>query len=112
MNILKKINSMRLERGWSVYRLSVEANLPQSTMINMFNRETLPSLTTLESLCRAFGVSLSEFFREDGTPEPREEEAGRLFHAMTDRQAELVLSLMREFAAENKRRGTLAQKQE
>lgn len=111
MNILKKINSMRLERGWSVYRLSVEADLPQSTMINMFNRETLPSLTTLESLCRAFGVTLSEFFREDGKPEPKEEEAGRLFHTLTERQAELVLSLMREFDEENKKRGVPAQKQ-
>lgn len=111
MNILKKINSMRLERGWSVYRLSVEADLPQSTMINMFNRETLPSLTTLESLCRAFGVTLSEFFREDGKPEPKEEEAERLFHTLTECQAELVLSLMREFDEENKKRGVPAQKQ-
>lgn len=112
MNVLKKINSMRLERGWSVYRLSVEADLPQSTMINMFNRETLPSLTTLESLCRAFGVSLSEFFREDGKPKPREEEAERLYRSLTDRQADLILSLMREFDSENKKRGVSAQKQE
>ena len=103
MNVLKKINTMRLERGWSVYRLSVEADLPQSTMINMFNRETLPSLTTLESLCRAFGVTLSEFFREDGEPEPREEEAMRLFGALSDRQAELVLELMRELRAESRK---------
>ena len=107
MNVLKKINSMRLERGWSVYRLSVEADLPQSTMINMFSRETLPSLTTLESLCRAFGVTMSDFFREDEEPLSRDEEVKNLFHALSDRQAELVLALMREFEAENKKNGNM-----
>lgn len=79
MNILKKINSMRLERGWSVYRLSVEADLPQSTMINMFNRETLPSLTTLESLCRAFGVTLSEFSARTESPNRRKKRRSACF---------------------------------
>lgn len=107
MDVLKKINAMRLERGWSVYRLSVEADLPQSTMINMFNRETLPSLTTLESLCRAFGISLSEFFREDTQePDPTEEqEAMRLYRSLPADQAKLILELMRDLHAGNQKSG-------
>ena len=65
MDILRKINKMRLDRNWSIYRLSVESDVPQSTLTNMFNRETLPSITTLEAICNAFDVSLSEFFKED-----------------------------------------------
>ncbi len=65
MNVLKKINKLRMDRNWSIYRLSLESGIPQSTITNMFNRETLPSITTLEMLCRAFGISLSEFFAED-----------------------------------------------
>ncbi len=65
MDILKKINKLRIERNWSVYRLSVESGLPQSTITNMFNRETLPSITTLEMLCQAFKISLSDFFKEN-----------------------------------------------
>ena len=42
MNILKKINSMRLERGWSVYRLSVEADLPQDAAVAYDARKPLP----------------------------------------------------------------------
>ena len=53
MDALRKINRMRLERGWSIYRLSVESDLPQSTLINMFNRETQPSIATLEAICKA-----------------------------------------------------------
>ncbi|MDD6799793.1 MAG: helix-turn-helix transcriptional regulator [Firmicutes bacterium] len=65
MDILKKINQLRINRNWSVYRLSVEAGLPQSTITNMFNRETLPSIVTLQSICNAFGITLSEFFKEE-----------------------------------------------
>ena len=65
MDILKKINQLRINRNWSVYRLSVEAGLPQSTITNMFNRETLPSIVTLQSICNAFGITLSEFFEEE-----------------------------------------------
>ena len=59
MDILKKINQLRINRNWSVYRL------PQSTITNMFNRETLPSIVTLQSICNAFGITLSEFFEEE-----------------------------------------------
>ena len=63
MNILKRINTLRMNRGWSIYKLSVESGIAQSTLINMFNRETLPSITTLENLCTAFGISMSEFLK-------------------------------------------------
>ncbi len=96
MNVLKRINTLRLERGWSIYRLSIEANLPQSTMINMFNRETLPSLSTLESLCGAFEISLSEFFREEPIEKiPEVEQITELYRSLDEKQAKLVLELMR-----------------
>ena len=96
MNVLKKINSMRLARGWSVYHLAVVADLPQSTLINMMNRETLPSLTTLERICDAFGVTLSEFFREEETEGAQEAEFLTLFRGLNNEQEKLVLSLLRE----------------
>ena len=65
MDALRKINRLRLERGWSVYRLSVESDVPQSTLINMFNRETQPSIATLEAICKGFGITMAEFFAED-----------------------------------------------
>ena len=86
MDVLKKINHMRLERNGSVYRLSVESNIPQSTLTNMFNRETLPSITSLECICNAFGISMSEFFKE-----PHEKEAD-----------EELISIIRSLSAEEK----------
>ena len=101
MNVLKKINKMRLERGWSTYRLSVESGISQSTLTNMFNRETLPSITTLECLCNAFGITMSEFFDEtveNPTAEQEEKELLRLFSKMTSEEKQSLLLLLRGFS--------------
>ena len=46
--------------------LAQEAGLTQSTVLNMFSRGTQPSIKTLTAICFAFGITLSEFFAEDG----------------------------------------------
>ena len=101
MNVLRKINKIRLERGWSVYRLSVESGISQSTLTNMFNRETLPSITTLECLCNAFGITMSEFFAQtidNPTSEQEEKELLRLFGKMTDAEKRSLLVLLKGLA--------------
>lgn len=65
MDILKKIQSLQKDRGWSIYKLSQEAGLTQSTLSNMYKRGTNPSLSTLQGLCSAFDVSLEELFHDD-----------------------------------------------
>lgn len=67
MNILKRIEELRDERGWSNYRLSEEAKLDNSVINNMFKRGTMPSMITLTALCEAFDLTLSQFFNEDKT---------------------------------------------
>ncbi|MGN0771195.1 MAG: helix-turn-helix domain-containing protein [Christensenellales bacterium] len=67
MDILKHIEELRDERGWSNYRLSEEAKLDNSVINNMFKRRTMPSMTTLIALCEAFDLNLSQFFNEDET---------------------------------------------
>ena len=99
MDILRKINKMRIDRGWSIYRLSVESDVPQSTLTNMFNRETLPSITTLASICRAFDISLSEFFMEEKAQtesSTREKEFLDIFNSLSYEVQESVLCIRRE----------------
>ena len=57
MDILKRIKKLQNEKNCSVCKLESEANLPQSTIANMFTRKTLPSITTLNQI-----VKLLEFF--------------------------------------------------
>ena len=99
MDVLRKINKMRLDKKWSVYRLSVESGVSQSTLTNMFNRETLPSITTLELLCSAFGMTLSEFFAEENAiSEIKDEDMALLdmYHSISDSARESIFALLKE----------------
>ena len=63
-NVLEHINKLCQVYGWTYYRLAQEADVPYSTLTNMMKRNTIPSIPTLERLCYAFGISLSEFFMD------------------------------------------------
>lgn len=64
MDILDKINKLRIARGWSMYKLAEECEITPSTIANMFARETMPSITTLTAICNGLDISLSDFFSE------------------------------------------------
>ncbi len=65
MDTHKRLRQLMKERGWTEYRLSKECGLSESTLANIFRRNTLPSINTLEAICSGFGITLSQFFAED-----------------------------------------------
>jgi len=68
MDIIKKLNKLRLEKNMSVYRLAELSGINQSTLANTFSRGTIPSIKNLNLLCETLGVTLSQFFAEDDAP--------------------------------------------
>ena len=68
------IKELMEERGWSEYRLAIASGLSQSTVANIFNRNTTPSVATLESICNGFGITLAQFFAEGDMVELTEEQ--------------------------------------
>ena len=67
MDIQQHIKELMAERGWTNYRLGKEASLSHSTITNLFKRNNAPTIPTLEAVCRAFGITLSQFFSEGNT---------------------------------------------
>lgn len=67
-NILKTITKYRLERGWSEYQLSERSGLPQSTISSWYRKKMTPSVSSLEKICNAFGITLSQLFSENDSP--------------------------------------------
>ena len=65
MDILEKITKMRLEKGWSEYELAERAELTQSTISSWYRKKLIPSIPSLEHICATYGISLSQFFREE-----------------------------------------------
>lgn len=68
MDVIKRLNELRLERNMSVYRLAELSGMNQSTLANTFSRGTIPSLKHLELICETLGVTLAQFFTEDESP--------------------------------------------
>ena len=68
MDVIGKLDRLRLERNLSVYRLAELSGINQSTLANTFSRRTVPSIKNLERMCETLGVSLSQFFAEDESP--------------------------------------------
>lgn len=64
MDARMRIRELMGERQWSEYRLALASGLSQSTISNIFKRNTVPSVATLEAICAAFGISLAQFFAE------------------------------------------------
>lgn len=64
MDVLERIAQLRDERGWSNYKLSKETGISQTTIGHMFTRNTQPSITTLESICKGLGITLAQFFSD------------------------------------------------
>ncbi len=81
MTVLERILQLKEERNWSEYRLSEESGIAQSTISSWFRKEINPSISSLESICRAFHITLSQFFAYDNTPVD-----------LTDTQRELLSS--------------------
>ena len=65
MDIVAKIDYLRKQNGWSIYKLAEMSNLTQSTLANMFTRHSVPSIATLSQICSAFNITLSEFFSKN-----------------------------------------------
>lgn len=64
MDVHMRLRQLLEERGWTEYKLSKKCGLSESTLANIFRRNTMPSISTLESICRGFGITLSQFFAE------------------------------------------------
>lgn len=62
--ILTRIQQFLDERSWSIYKLAKESQLPYSSLNNIFVRNTIPSVVTLEKICTGLGITLMQFFDE------------------------------------------------
>ena len=99
MDAHQRLRQLLDERGWTEYRLSKKCGLSQSTLANIFRRNTVPSISTLEAICDGFGITMSQVFTDGDltvlTPEQKE-----LFDkwvALTPEQKSAVYGLIAAF---------------
>lgn len=97
MDIPQKIKELANARGWTEYRLVKESGLAASTIANIYHRNTIPSIPTLETICNAFGINLSQFFSDNNMFSLTEEQTELLNHwsSISPEQKKILLELMK-----------------
>jgi len=66
-DILNKIQVEKTKRGWSEYTLSKNSGIPQTTISTWYRNNLQPNLASIERICNAFNMTLSQFFCKDGS---------------------------------------------
>ena len=94
--VKERIEQLMKQRGWTVYRLGKESGLSQSTLSHVFRKDSEPTFSTLETICKAFGISLAQFFA-DGDFIPLTQEQRDLLDKwamLSDTQRTLILNMI------------------
>ena len=65
INVLDRITYYRKQKGWTEYQLAERSGLTQSTISSWYRKNMLPNITSLEKICIAFDITMSQFFATD-----------------------------------------------
>lgn len=98
-DVRSTILQMREERNWSEYELANRSDVPQATINAWYCQGSMPNIMNLEKICHAFGITLSQFFAEDGDQGSLTKEQRELVDQWTrlpDDKRAFVLDLLRK----------------
>lgn len=97
MDATEKIKELLAQRGWTAYRLSKNSGLAESTITNILKRNTVPSIPTLEAICKGFGITISQFFADGKMIEitPDISELIQYYTVLSAEQKEIAIQLLK-----------------
>ena len=98
MDVLDKIKRLQHERGWNGKQLAEKSGLTLSTISTMYKRNNQPTISTLQALCTAFGITIAQFFADSNVPLDLTEEQTALlesWNALTDEQKAALFALIK-----------------
>lgn len=79
MRILDRLQYEMKKRGWEETDLMERAGFTKATMDSVFRKKNLPTISMLESTCKAFGITIGAFFSEGELPAGLNGEQVKLF---------------------------------
>lgn len=91
--VLSTITAYREEKGWTEYQLAERSGLPQTTI----SSNTIPTIPSLEKICTAFGITLSQLFSHGDEPVLLTESQQKLLKrwaGLSSEQQALIFSLI------------------
>lgn len=99
MDIVAKIRKLQGERDWTDYKLAQKADISNATLSSIFRRQSAPKVDTLQCICNAFGLTLSQFLLEDEAVEilsSPEREMLAEFRKLSPKQQQALIAVFTE----------------
>ena len=93
----ERIEELCKKRGVSKYRLSQLTGIAQSSLGRIIAKESLPSLSTLEKICNALDITLSQFFIEEKAENltEKQNEVIKIWNDLSTDEKDIVLAMLR-----------------
>ena len=98
MSVKEKINALRKERGWSLFKLAKESGIYPTTVYNWFNEiNAEPSKEKIEDVCAALGVSVASMYFDVDTENltAMEMELLEAFRQIPDKKKDVALATLK-----------------
>lgn len=112
--IMDRITELRLKRNVSERQMSRDLGHSPTYLSNLAANKGLPSLKVIVECCNYFGISVSDFFRDDAKKEPSADYLAdrvkelfdqedlvvlvKLLNAMDQASAKAVIGILRNYA--------------
>ena len=96
-DVLTVITQQREARGWTEYQLAERSGLPQSTISSWYRKNMMPTIPSLEKICDAFGITMSQLFAGDGDAimlTPSQRKLMERWSRLSDEQQSVVFQLI------------------
>lgn len=95
--IIDRIEQLCEQKQISRYRLAQRSGISQSSISTLLNRQSIPTIQTLEKICKGLDMTLAQFFtKEDELPDLTEEQKHLLatWNSMNEQEKALVEAYM------------------
>ena len=101
--VLTRINEYLQMKSWTLYRLARESDIPYSSLHSMFEKNTQPTIATLEKICSGLHINLSDFFSDKSNNSflvltVEEENLLGLYRALSSNDKKMLLSISKRLA--------------
>ncbi len=93
-----RLRELRKAKGYSIYRIHQETGLSQGHISDLEKGINQPKIETLQRVLAPMGITLAEFFNENGETSilsDREKELVTHFRTLPDDKADLALQLVK-----------------
>lgn len=96
--IYNKVDTLRNEKGWTIYQLAMNAGVAATTIYNWRDRLSSPSLSLLDAVCSAFQITVIDFLLDGDEAmalTDEQKEVIRLWNALSREQKKSIINLMK-----------------